>query len=141
MEWACVPAVRWQFGCSIQVEWPQVKLRPSSCACTSPAVTPAAPPLQSGEHVKVVHGQHEGETGMVVRVENPVAYVFTDSSHQVGAGAAWAAGKRHASQMGWVGLAWLPIAAAIVLACRYCGSRFLHAMQAAHAAMPCCLCP
>lgn len=39
----------------------------------------------------MVHGQHEGETGMVVRVENPVAYVFTDSSHQVGAGAAWAA--------------------------------------------------
>lgn len=38
--------------------------------------------LQSGEHVKVVHGQHEGETGMVVRVEQPVAYVFTDASQQ-----------------------------------------------------------
>jgi transcription elongation factor SPT5 len=38
--------------------------------------------FESGEHVKVVHGQHEGETGMVVRVETPVAYVFTDSSHQ-----------------------------------------------------------
>lgn len=40
---------------------------------------PAAPP-QSGEHVKVVHGQHEGETGMVVRVEQPVAYIFTDAT-------------------------------------------------------------
>lgn len=45
----------------------------------------SSPLPQSGEHVKVVHGQHEGETGMVVRVETPVAYVFTDSSHQVGA--------------------------------------------------------
>ena len=36
--------------------------------------------LQSGEHVKVVHGQHEGETGMVVRVEGPVCYIFTDAT-------------------------------------------------------------
>jgi transcription elongation factor SPT5 len=26
----------------------------------------------------VVHGQYVGETGMVVRVEGPVAYLFTD---------------------------------------------------------------
>ena len=38
--------------------------------------------LQSGEHVKVVTGQHEGQTGMVVRVEGPVAYVFTDATQQ-----------------------------------------------------------
>lgn len=38
--------------------------------------------FESGEHVKVVHGQHEGETGMVVRVEGPVCYVFTDGTQQ-----------------------------------------------------------
>ncbi|KAL4420140.1 hypothetical protein ABPG77_010356 [Micractinium sp. CCAP 211/92] len=38
--------------------------------------------FESGEHVKVVHGQHEGETGMVVRVEGPVCYLFTDATQQ-----------------------------------------------------------
>ena len=28
----------------------------------------------------MVHGQHEGETGMVVRVEGPVCYIFTDAT-------------------------------------------------------------
>ncbi len=32
--------------------------------------------------MKVVHGQHEGETGMVVRVEGPVCYLFTDATQQ-----------------------------------------------------------
>ncbi len=42
----------------------------------------------------MIHGQHEGETGMVVRVETPVAYVFTDSSHQVGGRAGgWVGGR------------------------------------------------
>jgi transcription elongation factor SPT5 len=30
----------------------------------------------------VIHGQHEGETGMVVRVEGPVAHIFTDTKQQ-----------------------------------------------------------
>ncbi len=30
----------------------------------------------------MVHGQHSGETGMVVRVEGPVCYVFTDTTQQ-----------------------------------------------------------
>lgn len=59
-------------------------------ACTRPADVASNPrrrpccpwPLQSGEHVKVVHGQHEGETGMVVRVEGPVCYLFTDATQQ-----------------------------------------------------------
>ncbi|GAB4821977.1 hypothetical protein N2152v2_009023 [Parachlorella kessleri] len=38
--------------------------------------------FESGNHVKVVHGQHTGETGMVVRVEGPVCYVFTDTTQQ-----------------------------------------------------------
>lgn len=46
-------------------------------ACTSCFACP-----QSGEHVKVVHGQYEGETGMVVRVEGPVCYIFTDATQQ-----------------------------------------------------------
>ena len=49
---------------------------------TRPQLRPSNPLLQSGEHVKVIHGAHEGETGMVVRVEQPVAYVFTDASRQ-----------------------------------------------------------
>lgn len=36
----------------------------------------------SGDHVKVVHGSHAGQTGMVVRVEGPVCYIFTDATKQ-----------------------------------------------------------
>lgn len=33
-----------------------------------------------GDHVKVVRGNHEGETGMVLRVEKNVAVLFSDLS-------------------------------------------------------------
>ena len=29
-----------------------------------------------------MHGQHDGETGMVVRVEGPVCTIFTDATQQ-----------------------------------------------------------
>jgi transcription elongation factor len=48
----------------------------------APLPPPLACRLQSGEHVKVVHGQQEGETGMVVRVEGSVCYIFTDTTQQ-----------------------------------------------------------
>lgn len=48
----------------------------------APHTFPSLPALQSGNHVKVVHGQHTNETGMVVRVEGPVCYIFTDATQQ-----------------------------------------------------------
>eukprot|EP00887_Chlorella_sp_A99_P006595 scaffold3.g6595.t1 len=36
--------------------------------------------FESGDHVKVVHGQHVGETGMVVRVDGAVCTLFTDGT-------------------------------------------------------------
>ncbi len=51
-----------------------------------PSSPPLFPPcnfsLQSGQHVKVVHGKHEGETGMVVRLDGPVAFLFTDAGQR-----------------------------------------------------------
>lgn len=38
--------------------------------------------FESGDHVKVVNGSHSGETGMVVRVEGPVCYIFTDATKE-----------------------------------------------------------
>ncbi|KAL6785123.1 hypothetical protein ACKKBG_A02530 [Auxenochlorella protothecoides x Auxenochlorella symbiontica] len=38
--------------------------------------------FESGSHVKVEHGQHMGETGMVVTVTGPIATIFTDVSRQ-----------------------------------------------------------
>jgi transcription elongation factor SPT5 len=35
-----------------------------------------------GEHVKVAHGQHAGETGMVLRVDGGVCHVLTDATRQ-----------------------------------------------------------
>ena len=43
---------------------------------------PTRPASQNGEHVKVVHGEHSGETGLVLRVEGPVCVVFTDASQK-----------------------------------------------------------
>ena len=37
-----------------------------------------------GDHVKVVAGRHEGETGIVVRIENNLAILFADlTMHEV----------------------------------------------------------
>lgn len=51
---------------------------------TSPPPTHKIPSncAQSGSHVKVEHGQHMGETGMVVTVTGPIATIFTDVSRQ-----------------------------------------------------------
>ncbi|KAK9811747.1 hypothetical protein WJX72_009461 [[Myrmecia] bisecta] len=38
--------------------------------------------FQSGDHVKVIHGKHEGVTGMVVRVEDGTCYVFADNTRE-----------------------------------------------------------
>ena len=38
--------------------------------------------LQAGDHVKVNSGQHEGQTGMVVRVEDPICVLVSDSTHE-----------------------------------------------------------
>ena len=38
--------------------------------------------LQPGDHVKVNSGQHEGQTGMVVRIEDPVCILVSDSTHE-----------------------------------------------------------
>ncbi|EFN50704.1 hypothetical protein CHLNCDRAFT_142577 [Chlorella variabilis] len=38
--------------------------------------------FESGEHVKVIHGQLKGETGMVWGVEGPFCYIFTDATQQ-----------------------------------------------------------
>ena len=42
----------------------------------------------TGDHVKVVVGKHDGETGMVVKVEGNVAVIFSDTmqEHVSGAG-------------------------------------------------------
>ena len=37
---------------------------------------------QAGDHVKVNSGQHEGQTGMVVRVEDPVCVLVSDATHE-----------------------------------------------------------
>ena len=40
--------------------------------------------FQVGDHVKVIAGRHEGETGLVVRIENNLAIVFVDlTMHEV----------------------------------------------------------
>ena len=37
-----------------------------------------------GDHIKVIAGRYEGDTGLVVRVENNVAIVFSDlTMHEV----------------------------------------------------------
>ena len=37
-----------------------------------------------GDHVKVIAGRHESETGLIVRVENNLAIVFSDlTMHEV----------------------------------------------------------
>jgi transcription elongation factor SPT5 len=38
--------------------------------------------FDSGDHVRVVSGQHVGQTGMVVSVEGPICHVFTDATRQ-----------------------------------------------------------
>lgn len=38
--------------------------------------------FEGGAHVKIIHGQFIGQTGMVVRVEGPVCVVFTDGTRQ-----------------------------------------------------------
>ena len=38
--------------------------------------------LQPGDHVKVNSGQHEGQTGMVVRIEDPICILVSDSTHE-----------------------------------------------------------
>lgn len=38
--------------------------------------------FQSGSHVKIMHGQYQGQTGMVIRVEGPACIVFTDTTRQ-----------------------------------------------------------
>ena len=38
--------------------------------------------MQAGDHVKVNSGQHEGQTGMVVRVEDPICVLVSDSTHE-----------------------------------------------------------
>ncbi len=40
------------------------------------------PPSQNGAHVKVTTGQHSGATGMIVRVDGEVCYVYTDTTNQ-----------------------------------------------------------
>ena len=38
-----------------------------------------------GDHVKVIAGRHEGETGLIVRVETNLAILFSDlTMHEVG---------------------------------------------------------
>ena len=38
-----------------------------------------------GDHVKVIAGRHESETGLIVRIENNLAIVFSDlTMHEVG---------------------------------------------------------
>lgn len=40
--------------------------------------------FQVGDHVKVIAGRHEGETGLIVRIENNLAIVFADlTMHEV----------------------------------------------------------
>ena len=38
--------------------------------------------LQAGDHVKVGAGQHEGATGMVVRVEDPISILLDDATRE-----------------------------------------------------------
>ena len=39
-------------------------------------------PHQAGDHVRVGAGQHEGQTGMVVRVEDPVSILLCDATRE-----------------------------------------------------------
>ena len=40
--------------------------------------------FQVGDHVKVIAGRHEGETGLIVRVETNLAVIFADlTMHEV----------------------------------------------------------
>lgn len=40
--------------------------------------------FQVGDHVKVIAGRHEGETGLIVRVETNLAIIFADlTMHEV----------------------------------------------------------
>ena len=40
--------------------------------------------FQVGDHVRVVAGRHEGETGIVVKIENNLAILFADlTMHEV----------------------------------------------------------
>ena len=40
--------------------------------------------FQVGDHVKVIAGRHEGETGLIVRIENNLAILFADlTMHEV----------------------------------------------------------
>lgn len=37
-----------------------------------------------GDHIKVIAGRHESETGLIVRIENNLAIVFSDlTMHEV----------------------------------------------------------
>lgn len=38
--------------------------------------------FESGDHVKVAHGSHAGETGMVVKMDEGVCYVLTDATRE-----------------------------------------------------------
>ena len=40
--------------------------------------------FQVGDHVKVIAGRHEGETGLIVRVETNLVIIFADlTMHEV----------------------------------------------------------
>ena len=40
--------------------------------------------FQVGDHVKVIAGRHEGETGLIVRIESNLAIIFADlTMHEV----------------------------------------------------------
>ena len=41
-----------------------------------------AVPEQAGDHVRVGAGQHEGQTGMVVRVEDPISILLCDATRE-----------------------------------------------------------
>jgi len=40
--------------------------------------------FKMGDHVKVIAGRYEGDTGMIVRIENNIAIIFSDLTlHEV----------------------------------------------------------
>ena len=49
-----------------------------------------------GDHVKVIKGQYEGDTGLIVRVQDNMVVLFSDlTMHEVRAVVRWQAWKAH----------------------------------------------
>ena len=52
--------------------------------------------FRMGDHVKVIKGQYEGDTGLIVRVQDNMVVLFSDlTMHEVRAVVRWQAWKAH----------------------------------------------